>query len=854
MLFDCAKCEVESVDLPCSVMDAGDVHQGERHRFLLVDVFAVLGSLPVRVLGGIVFLLFFPNDLEGRLGVEGIGASTRRFVLGFLAVGGALLGGLFLAGAPALAAACPNEQFRIGPSAALPDCRAYEMVSPPDKNGGQVDGGITRYSGLAAPEQAAGDGEAVTYASASAFVGVESESAGATSQYLSTRTAGGWVTRGIVPTQQFPEGRLETNNPSNLEFSLFQGFNEDLGDGFLLAWNPQPDPSAPAGYYNPYLREAGSGEYQLLSEGVTPSAWQPGGAGLEGPGFAAVYAGMSADGRHVIFEANDALTAEAVPGRGNLYEWSAGRPLELVSVLPEGTVDTAGGAHPLGGPGAMTFGSTAVAEFPYDYSGALSSNGMRAFWSGGNSTGNQIYVHEITESGPRTVDLSASQKSGAGNAPATYWTANPEGSLVYFTSAGQLTATSTASPEHPDLYQYDVNTGALSDLTVDSGEAANVLSVLGTGETEGVAYVYFAAGGVLAGNANSEGEKAAPQSCLPAVPNINLPATPCNLYVYHEGQTAFIATLGGSYEGEESDFAAGVMERTSRVSPDGRSLAFQSVRPLTGYDNIPADGQPCPEPTGNEGNTGKVYRSPPEGRCMEVFEYDAQTAKVVCVSCDPSGLPTTADSLVPETLHQLGNIQGWESSTVQQRYLLDDGRLLFQSEDALLPEATDGRQNVYEYEPEGVGQCAATGTGSCLYLISTGEGSGNSYFADASSDGRDVFFLTDQQLVPQDGDEAIDMYDAREGGGFSSAVPPPCAGEACKPAVTPAPAIYGAPSSATFEGAGDVPAQPAVTPAAVKQSIKKKPAKKKKKAKKKKRRGMAGGARKSSRRSERGRR
>jgi hypothetical protein len=754
------------------------------------------------------------------------------------------------------AGSCPNEGLRTGSSAALPDCRAYEMVSPPNKNGGEVDGGIHK-GAMAAPEQAAADGEAVTYGSTSAFIEAEPPSAVVTSQYLSTRTADGWRTREIVPKQQLPEGKLETLGEGAPDFSLFQGFGEDLEDGFLLAWNPQPDPLAPAGYFNPYLFDGGSDGYQILSEEVTPPAQSPGQDTLEGPGFGAVYGGMSTNGRHVIFEANDALTPGAVPGRVNLYEWSAGRPLELVSVLPEGSVDTSGSQYPIGSGSSMTFGAPAPGNFEMpSLDGALSSSGTRAFWSGGITTGNQLYMHEITGSGARTVDISESQKSGQPVGGGEYWAATPEGSLVYFTSDLQLTSDSAASTGDADLYQYDANTGELSDLTVDpnAGEKADVQGVLGIGESAGEPYVYFVAGGVLASNETSEGGKAVPQTCQPQI--AATPATPCNLYVYHGGQTAFVATLGG-FKGELQDFQTAVKQRTSRVSPDGQLLAFQSAEPLTGYDNIPANGQSCPQPVREGEKT--LYSDLPEGRCMEVFEYDAQSSKLTCVSCEPGGLPPTGDSLVPETPHLYENVRGWESSTVQQRYLLNDGRLYFQSEDALLPQATNGHQNIYEYEPEGVGQCAISGVGGCQYLISTGESSASSYFVDASADGRDVFFLTNERLVPQDGDGAIDMYDAREGGGFSSATPPPCSGEACKPAVTPAPAIYGAPSSATFQGAGDIPAQSVVTPSTktTKQTQAKKKKKKHMKSKKKpraKRKITKRAARGPARRSEQGRR
>jgi hypothetical protein len=274
-----------------------------------------------------------------------------------------------------------------------------------------------------------------------------------------------------------------------------------------------------------------------------------------------------------------------------------------------------------------------------------------------------------------------------------------------------------------------------------------------------------------------------------------------------------------------------------------------SRRSLTGYDNRDAvSGEPD----------------------QEVYLYDGETGRLSCASCDPTGArPLGVRYLAPVTGEQdmplagdgttwkaqmwvASSVPGWtdygkEQSVYQSRYLSDSGRLFFDSRDGLVPKDVDGTGDVYEYEPEGVGDCGpGAGDGAvvfklggafagedgsgvegagCVGLISSGDGSEEAAFLDASETGGDVFFLSTSQLSPLDVEGGRTLYDAQEcTASVPCAVPPPspsppCVTEAsCKAAPSPQPEIFGSPASATFSGPGDLVSSPVVPVAETKKA------------------------------------
>ncbi len=129
----------------------------------------------------------------------------------------------------------------------------------------------------------------------------------------------------------------------------------------------------------------------------------------------------------------------------------------------------------------------------------------------------------------------------------------------------------------------------------------------------------------------------------------------------------------------------------------------------------------------------------------------------------------------------------------QQDYLDDAGRLFFSTDDPVLPQDTNEASDVYEYDEGGV------------HLISPGDVRDEAVFADASESGDDVFFTTRQQLVPGDQDQIVDLYNARINGRREEPPLPPCEGEACR-RLLDAPASFAAPISTVFTGSANAAA------------------------------------------------
>lgn len=673
---------------------------------------------------------------------------------------------------------------------------------------------------------AAADGERIAWDTEySGLSGSESDTFG--QQYLSTRSEalGEWSTEATVPPQSPETGLACPEYPGMVGWSsdftkgvLADGASQEFGESGGTKLETFTNTSFGCGHAEPALRETGGAEikepagfqdlflhdnetgfYRLVN--VTPAnAPTPRPTKSFQTYFESNFLAGSGHLEDVAFEDELPLTEEAeklspaveaackeVPkGRAcweqhdDLYVWSEMQQpnVRLVTVLPDG--------NPLEGRLAGATRNLGLEPLNLaDYRHAISADGSRIFFEAEG----KLYVrenayagqskldkaHETAVNGEEcaepekacTIQLDLPEKGSVGPSGAGKWLgSNAEGTKVFFADENDLTSTAVAG-SGVNLYEYDLSgetdkPGKLVDLTL--GVKAEVVGM--SGMSSDGSYIYFVAKGKLTGNDKVAGRK--PEESEPT-------AGEYNLYVSHEGDIRFIATLN---EKDECDWIAdmgcssygssivlGESGLTTRVSVNGRYLAFNSINQLKSYDN---------------------EASP------EIYLYESESNYLACVSCMPNGAPPSSG----------GAVIGWPTKVARrkdlrnaypQRNVSESGQVFFETSEALLPQQdTNGLRDVYEYEH---------GT---LHLISSGTSAVPSHFLDASASGSDVFFTTAQKLLPRQTDSAYDIYDARVEGGFPEpAAPPlPCEGE-CK-GQTGAVAVFSAPSSAMFLGLGNI--------------------------------------------------
>jgi NHL repeat len=698
--------------------------------------------------------------------------------------------------------ACPNDALRTGVSAKLPDCRAYEMVSPIEKNGADIANGLPGVGkDVLSPGDPGGyiqvspDGNRLTYTSRfPAFA--EPQNSFVFNQYLGSRKergspGEGWASEAIHPPY---EGRAIGKIVFGV-FREFMAFSPDLCNAWLVDYQTPPlMPDAQEEAANLYRRDncaPGKGSLETLTDAPAPT----GEAGSQYVGRFSMQ-GTSDDSRHAVFLAAWNLTPDAAPGDTDtqIYDRHEGEN-HVVSVLPNGSPGDPNPGDGMGfaDPSRAVVGSSWIGRLD----NAVSADGSHVYWTSGvtSTTTNEgrifLRIHpeqgvvagECSEPGKAcTIPVSADLTTPPPfTRDAYFWAAAADGSKALYSEE--------KDPNEKDLYLFDLATKESNLL------ATGVRGVVET--SEDLWRIYFVSEAALPGSRpNSEGEEA--QAGEP------------NLYLAEDGGIAFIGTLLEGDVGEaepdaESETLAynlatrGTYLRASRTTPGGERLVFQSRAPLTGFDSADAAG-------------GEA--------AVEVFTYEAGSDQLHCVSCNPSGArpltremsqpynPPYVDQFLP-SVPAAAWIPTWEHPLHDSRVVSDDGRrIFFNSNDALLPRDTNGTQDVYEWERPGTGSCKETsGTyfaenGGCLYLISTGESSFESEFWDASADGEDVFFTTAASILPQD-PGSVDLYDARVNGGFPAPrAQTECEGEACQ-SPPPAPG-YSDGGTATYSGPGDV--------------------------------------------------
>lgn len=684
----------------------------------------------------------------------------------------------------------------VGPPPAevsgLPDSRVYEQVSPPNKNGNFVASGggaeIVEGEGYAA---ASADGHALVFLGTGAMGDAVS---GVLGPYVARRSSSGWSTTSATPAQVgltslfgLPKLLVPSHDFSRFVFgSIHEGtrYSPEEPEGPLMSVDLYltEDPFIPPVWLG---KPAIDNPIPLPGENETSELGLDFGVAGASPTLNTVY--FTYSGTLIPQDASrapnvgDGTAHDPHNDPWGFYEWSAGT-LASAGVLPDGSVspfgavpaDVAGDERAGGG---AQFGTWQARGFD----NVVSLDGSRAFFVSPDPVAStvtdlgrcgeeghctteppELYVRETNAKGEKqSVLVSQSQLPGHVGAPAPDGAVSVEDAPIIGAPVDSTYA--YASPDGSHVFF-----ASTDRLTEAAPEDATVKEYDFDVDTGTLAYLPGVVGPIVASSRDGSD-----------LVFKNTATTPEQLDLWSAGpsggQVKSIAELPKPVEN-------GKVSVEARASTDGSIFVFETNAPIPGFND--------------EAGFGEVYR------------YEVASNAMTCVSCLPAGMTPSGNATI--SYDNAGGSNGRPRSTVDTRVISSDGsRVFFDSPDPLVPQATNGKRNVYEWEAGGRGSCAESP--GCIYLISSGKSSENSFYLDNSESGGDVFFSTSEGLAPADTDGASDAYDARipQPGEAEGPAAAPCQGEACRPLpATPAP--VGTPATAGLNGAGNVmPAEPA---------------------------------------------
>ena len=628
------------------------------------------------------------------------------------------------ASGPAGEEPCGNVRFRTGPSAALPDCRAYEQLTPVDKEGATEP---FHYGTQVGPEGAlvGEDGEHLALYGQLTHWG-----SGLSPYFFSRDPEGGWQMTAGTPQPEAGVDHYEPElySPDLTSFAFLTGPETSLPTTLL----DREFKAGPPG--GPYATVASVPVKDLT--GVVGEN-----TGVKG-GWVAASEGFS----KLILQVADRTLVPGHPTHTvsgfDLYEYSAGG-------LRQANVLSGDPGAPIGSCGArIARGAESVARAnALGSRHAVSADGSRVFFEAvpGANCSEPKHLYMRTD-GAVTRDLGAY----------TFIAADAQGARVLLQARSgetrEFVLYDTESAVYKPLFSLHQQTPAGGELIVSEDFTA----------------IYFDS----------------PEHLTPEAPR----STDINLYRYDIPTETLHFLLAGT--GINSGPPA-----VHNVSPDGRYAYFEGT----------VDGLPT-------------------AAANQAIRYDSVEHVVQCLSCASSFDPE------PRSVALFGEGEGSEgirSETLNgvpyETVASANGDFVFfDTISALVPQDVNGEvppepsietglltsytpsSDVYEWRRDGIDGCARLR--GCLSLISSGRNGKLVALIGTTNSGRDVFFTTASQLVPADNDDAIDIYDARIGGG--SPPPPPrpaeCEGDSCStPSVPPNDPT---PSSSTFQGAGNMPA------------------------------------------------